>query len=114
MYIPEIAKVMIYQLKRENEALKLSVQYAENKMTVESVHNLNPHYTGLPNYKYVQWSLESRGLSYLSGLDSHIILKKEQLILALMKLRLNWPHADLAYRFDISSPQVSNIGITWI
>ena len=42
------------------------------------------------------------------------ILKKEQLLLTLMKLRINLPHADLAYRFDISSAQVLNIVITWI
>ena len=117
MYNPEIAKAMIDQLKRENESLKLSVQYAKRKMTVESVQNLIPLYTGLPNisiFNSLLETCESRGLSYWSGWEPHAILKKEQLLLTLMKLRLNLPHADLAYRFDISSAQVSNIVITWI
>ena len=83
MYNPEIAKAMIDQLKRENESLKLSVQYAKRKMTVESVHNLIPLYTGLPNisiFNSLLETCESRGLSYWSGWEPHAILKKEQLL----------------------------------
>ena len=68
MYNPEIAKAMIDQLKRENESLKLSVQYAKRKMTVESVHNLIPLYTGLPNISIFNSLLETcerRGLCLL-------------------------------------------------
>ena len=87
MYTPETEKAMIVQLTRENEALKLSVQYAKRKMNVESVQYLIPLYKVLHNISIFNGLLEtceSWGLSYWSGWQLHAILKKEQLLLTLM------------------------------
>ena len=89
MYKLETAKAIIFQLKRENEALKLSVKYAKRKMTIESVQHLIPLFKGLHNiiiFNGLLETCESRGLSYWSGWVPNASLKKEQLVLTFLKL----------------------------
>ena len=64
---------MIDQRKRENESLKLSVQYAKRKMTVECVQNLIPLYTGLPNIRTVYWK-PVKVEAFPIGLDGGLML----------------------------------------
>ena len=41
-------------------------------------------------------------MNYWAGWEPRGIEKKEQLLMALIKLRQNLPHGDLAYRFSTS------------
>ena len=40
--------------------------------------------------------------------------KFQEFIMVLMKLRLNVPHLDLAYRFDVSIPLVTRVISAWL
>ena len=40
--------------------------------------------------------------------------KFQEFIMVLMKLRLNVPHLDLAYRFDVSRPVVTRVISAWL
>ncbi|KAB0805417.1 hypothetical protein PPYR_02387 [Photinus pyralis] len=51
---------------------------------------------------------------YYSKWKVHKISVTDQVLLALMKLRQNFSHADLAFRFDVSVGKVSNIVLTFI
>ena len=69
-------------------------------------------YTGLPTlklldavYEHVAPHVTRRSLT---------LTKYQELVLALIKLRLNVPYQDLAYRFGVSVPTVSRIFLSWI
>ena len=71
-------------------------------------------YTGLPNRQIFDTILDfcnSMGINYGVGWEPRGIDKKEQLLMTFMKMRLNLPHGDLAYRFSTYTAQVSNIVI---
>lgn len=69
-------------------------------------------YTGLPSatilqavYEHVAPHVSRKSLS---------LTKFQELVMVLMKLRLNVPYWDLAYRFEVSASTVSRIFFTWI
>ena len=69
-------------------------------------------YTGLPSLDVV--------ITVLGFVEPHIKRKSktltpfQELIMVFMKLRLNVPQQDLAYRFDISQSTVSRIFFSWM
>ncbi|KAI1899740.1 hypothetical protein AGOR_G00064870 [Albula goreensis] len=96
-------------LKEENQALKESVE----KMSLTEVSLRNDpakvrFYTGLPNYfvfETVMWLLSP----HMKGDKSVKLSKFQQLLLTLMRLRLDLKNQDLAYRFGV---QVSTVART--
>lgn len=93
------------RLLEENDQLKQNLQ--SNKFTVENLNNSQiKAYTGLPSKDVFLWVL---------GLVA-VFLKKigklsagDQLLLVLMKLRLNLTNTDLGYRFNVCPTQISKV-----
>ena len=71
------------------------------------------YYTGLPNF-LVLMQVFHLCENYISTTSLTVLGTFEQFILVLMRLRLNLPLKDLAYRFGISQPTVSRIWNKWI
>ncbi|KAG0411349.1 hypothetical protein HPB47_002621 [Ixodes persulcatus] len=67
-----------------------------------------PFYTGLPNFAIllaVFQLIQSR----VSHNDRNCLTKFQEMIVFLIRLRLNTPLQDLAYRFQVSQPTISRI-----
>ncbi|KAJ8350939.1 hypothetical protein SKAU_G00260690 [Synaphobranchus kaupii] len=94
-------------LKKENQALRESVE----KMSLTEVSLRNDpakvrFYTGLPNYfvfETVMWLLSP----HMKGDKSIKLSKSQQLLLTLMRLRLDLKNQDLAYRFGVKVSTVT-------
>jgi hypothetical protein len=74
-------------------------------------------YSGLPNHSTFEALydlIKDVELNYYLDWAVQKIEKIDQLLLTLMKLRLNAPHLDLAERFSVSQATVSNIFLTYI
>ena len=69
-------------------------------------------YTGLPSYDVLKTTYEF--VSFRVTRNSPSTTKFQEFILVLIKLRLNVPHQDLAYRFNVSLPTVSRILSHWL
>ncbi|XP_053296486.1 uncharacterized protein LOC128456365 isoform X1 [Pleuronectes platessa] len=88
-------------LKKENQALRESVE----KMSLSENFLRNDaekvkFYTGLPNYfvlETVMWLLAP----HMDGMKNVRLSKFQQLLLTLMRLRLDLRNQDLAYRFGV-------------
>ncbi|XP_044763919.1 uncharacterized protein LOC123320620 [Coccinella septempunctata] len=110
----------LYFLKKENETLKRQLQNLSNRFSFEVIKDDNKlvnMYTGLPTvyiFDCLYDLFENLTLNYTQGWTVGIIPKKDQLLLTLMKLRLNLLHNDLACRFNCSQATVSNIISTWV
>jgi hypothetical protein len=66
------------------------------------------YYTGLPNFLLLMQVFHLCE-NYISTTSLTVLGKFEQFILVLMRLRLNLPLKDLAYRFGISQPTVGPV-----
>ena len=114
---PEVSRAIIEARNREIEDLQNQLARARKSTTVDSVKGLISLYTGLPDmsvFETLLFTCNSLGINYWAGWEPQEIERKEQMLLTLMKLRLNLPHADLAYRFGISATQVMVYCITCI
>ena len=69
-------------------------------------------YTGLPAYDILQ-TVYKYVLPFVVR-KSPTLSKFQEFVLTLMKLKLNMPMQDLAYRFGISLPTVSRIFLAWM
>lgn len=69
-------------------------------------------YTGLPAYDVLQ-TVYKYVLPFVVR-KSPTLSKFQEFVLTLMKLKLNMPMQDLAYRFGISLPTVSRIFLAWM
>ncbi len=69
-------------------------------------------YTGLPEFNVLKHVVDF--VSPHVTRRSKTLSPFQECVLVLMKLRLNVPSQDLAYRFDISLPTVSRIFSSWI
>ncbi|KAG5283093.1 hypothetical protein AALO_G00038220 [Alosa alosa] len=94
-------------LRRENRALRESVE--KMSLTEASLRN-DPEkvcfYTGLPNYfvfETVMWLLAP----HMKGDKNSKLSKFQQLLLTLMRLRLDLRNQDLAYRFGVKVATVT-------
>ena len=88
-------------LKKENRALREAVE--KQSLTENSLRN-DPEkvrfYTGLPNYfvfETVMWLLAP----HMDGAKNVKLAKFQQLLLTLMRFRLDLRNQDLAYRFGV-------------
>lgn len=109
-----------YFLKQEVDQGKVEIKNLKRAFSYKHIcetDKLVLLYTGIPTAK-----LFSALFNLVKDLDINYYLKwkveklskEDQLLLTLMKLRQNFPHADLAERFNISQSTVTNILITWI
>lgn len=109
-----------YLFKKELETLKLDMDKLSISFSFRHIEN-NNHlisvYTGLPTKELflTLYSLfENMNLNYFNGWQVVRISKIDQLLLTLMKLKLNLLNDDLGLRFNISRETVSNIFKTWL
>ena len=69
-------------------------------------------YTGLPSYEILMVVLEH--VSPFVARKTLSLDRFQEFVMVLMKLRLNVPLQDLAYRFKVSQPTVSRIFSSWL
>ena len=73
-------------------------------------------YTGLSNFGIlmlvIQWV--TTAVPYKKGTTGHSLSRFQEILMVLMKLKLNLEETDLAYRFKISQSSVSRIFNKWI
>ncbi|XP_028992285.1 uncharacterized protein LOC114847088 isoform X2 [Betta splendens] len=92
---------MLKALKKENQSLRESVEkmsLSENSLRNDA--EKVKFYTGLPNYfvlETVMWLLAP----HMDGMKNVKLSKFQQLLLTLMRLRLDLRNQDLAYRFGV-------------
>ncbi|XP_031333374.1 uncharacterized protein LOC116163533 [Photinus pyralis] len=109
-----------YFLKNEVNSLKTELLHLKQSFSFKKIEG-NSHlvtvYTGLPTKDIflTLFSLfENMKLNYFMGWQVVSVPKIDQLLLTLMKLKLNLLNADLALRFNISRETVANIFKTWL
>lgn len=120
-YVPTTSSALleaeVYFLKQELEELKSSARGGPfGFKDIENSDELCRLYTGLPCKSFIALYdlLKHIEINYYFGWNVEKISKIDQLLMCLMKLRQNNPHADLAQRFRVSQALVSNVVITWI
>lgn len=109
----EMRKKEMVQLKSQLEVRKHIFSFSQIEQDVEKVQ----YFTGLPDAPAVQFLedlLNSFDLVYHSGWVVQKIPLREQLLMTLMKLRLNLADLDLATRFNCGTDTVTNVVITII
>lgn len=106
-----------YFLLQENTELKMKLPLAFSFDAISNNDMRVTMYTGLPDartYKILFHYLEDLDFNFFLGWKVDKIPKQDQLVLALMKLKLNVPNEDLGVRFGCSNTTVRNIFMTWI
>nr|CAH7713592.1 unnamed protein product [Callosobruchus chinensis] len=111
----------------ENYYLRLDLERATEKLMhltdrfsfdiVKGKDKLVLLYTGLPTEKIFMSLfnlLKDIEIKYYFKWKVQKMRKIDQLFMTLMKLRQNFPHDDLAVRFNLSQGTVSNVVTTWI
>ncbi|XP_031331506.1 uncharacterized protein LOC116162110 [Photinus pyralis] len=104
----------------EKDLEDLKQKYNARQFTYDSICNNNElvsMYTGLPNnsvFCALYNLLKDLEINYYLKWQVQIISKKDQLFMTLMKLRRNFPHLDLAVRFNVSQATVTNVVLTWV
>lgn len=99
--VPVNFEDILKALKKENQALRESVEkmsLSENSLRNDA--EKVKFYTGLPNYfvlETVMWLLAP----HMDGMKNVKLSKFQQLLLTLMRLRLDLRNQDLAYRFGV-------------
>ena len=107
-------------LREENEKLKKQLEKQKETFSFSQIQN-NPdrvqYFTGLPDAAtvlFLEALLSKFELQYHSDWTVQMMPLVDQLLLTLMKLRLNCGHVDLATRFNCSTATVTNIFTTII
>ncbi|XP_030293373.1 uncharacterized protein LOC115593829 [Sparus aurata] len=107
-------------LREENEKLKKQLEKQKQTFSFSQIQN-NPdrvqYFTGLPDAAtvlFLEALLSKFELQYHSDWTVQMMPLVDQLLLTLMKLRLNCGHVDLATRFNCSTATVTNIFTTII
>ncbi|KAK5643913.1 hypothetical protein RI129_007758 [Pyrocoelia pectoralis] len=109
-----------YFLKQEITMLQTKLQNLKLSFGIEHIQENNKlllMYTGLPQiglFNKLFDLLNQFDIAYYSNWEVQKISKENQLLLCLMKLKLNLLHEDLAVRFGISSSSITNIFLTWL
>lgn len=114
-------------LKAENFLLKTELE--KKTQLLETVHNqmsftsicrsdkLVLEYTGLPTaaiFEALYALIERVEVNYYLKWKVQKLSRKDQLLLTLMKLRHNFKHTDLAFRFNVSNATVTNVVVTFV
>lgn len=115
------------ELRKENDKLKAKVADIESRLAetnfsfdfkfIENSDDKVFAHTGLPRKEvfYIVFNtLSSLEFTYVCGWTPTKISMKNQLLMTLMKLRMDLRNFDLAERFKCSVATVSNIVRTWI
>ena len=110
-------KTVVQQLKKENELLNTRISTLT--LTEDSMIGNDKKvsfYTGLPNLAILMLVIQyvTVAIPYKKGTTGHSLSCFQEIMLVLMKLRLNLDERDLAYRFEISQSSVSRIFKKWI
>ncbi|CAN7950193.1 unnamed protein product [Ixodes pacificus] len=108
-------------LEDENRQLMSDLRYARAKLAAHCLDedafqenkDMVPFYTGLPNFAILLavFQLIQRRVSHN---DRNCLTKFQEMIVFLIRLRLNTPLQDLAYRFQVSQPTISRIVDRWL
>ncbi|KAL7292438.1 hypothetical protein TKK_0014022 [Trichogramma kaykai] len=112
-YQAEIIEKLNLKLKNQSEVIEKLNSKIESMTFVENSFRGNDektlYYTGLPNAELL-FLIHATVHSYLKPIRNKAALTTfQELILSLIKIRLNLPFTDLAYRFDISVSTASRI-----
>lgn len=115
------------KLKKENRKMQSKIDEMEKYLASQNVSFDFQHiahsdhkifqYTGLPNKRIFEIVLETMSnlqFSYVLGWNVTRISQANQLLMTLMKLRMDLRYFDLAERFKCSEATVSNVVRTWI
>ncbi|XP_020487666.2 uncharacterized protein [Labrus bergylta] len=98
---------LLKALKKENQALRESVERMSlSESSLRNDAEKVKFYTGLPNFfvlETVMWLLAP----HMDGMKNMKLSKFQQLLLTLMRLRLDLRNQDLAYRFGIKVSMVT-------
>lgn len=107
-----------YFLRQQVAKQEIDLQGGEFSFKlIEGNDKLCKLYTGIPTtavFLALYGLLENIPINYYLKWNVEKITKLDQLLMCLMKLRQNYPHADLAVRFKVSQATVTNIVITWV
>lgn len=110
----------IYFLRQQNECLKKQLKSVAEKFTFQSIEHSDKminFYTGIPTkdlFLCLSGLFENIDLNYFNGWNVTTLSKTDQMLLTLVKLKLNLMFDDLAFRFGISRTTASNIFKTWL
>ena len=110
-----------YFLKQELEDVTSKLKNLTTSFSFELEHIKNNDlqvlmYTGIPTsavFIVLFETMDSFKIKY-AGWQVMLLPKVDQLLITLIKLRLNMSQEDLAIRFNYSQATVTNIVITWI
>lgn len=109
-----------YFLKKKNDELELKLKQLNLSFTFENLsqnEQLLTSYTGIPSNEVfiaLYNLVKNAEIKYHLNWNVESISKIDQILLTLMKLRNNFPHFDLAVKFNCSKGTVSNVVVTWI
>ena len=115
-----VLEAEIYFLNQDLEQVNEKLNQLTTRFSYEHIKKNDSHvlmYTGIPTndlFMILYETMESFHLKYYAGWNVKLLSKTDQLLMTLMKLRLNLPHEDLAIRFNCSSATVTNVVMTWI
>lgn len=110
-----------FLLKIEIERLNSKINSLKNQpfsfAVIEDTDSLITYYTGLPNKKTISWVFDifaNVQITYFLRWNVESINRNDQILMTLMKLRLNIDFIDLGVRFGCSRKTVTNVVMTWI
>jgi hypothetical protein len=115
-----VAEAENYFLRQQIEELNKKMSYMSLRFCYQNVQGSDKLillYSGLPKHSTFEALYDlfkDVELNYYLGWAVQKIENIDQLLLTLMKLRLNAPHLDPAERFYVSQATVSNIFLTYI
>ncbi|XP_056144593.1 uncharacterized protein LOC130124497 [Lampris incognitus] len=113
-----LLEIEVDMLRRENEKLKRELEKQKQTFSFSQISSNRvkvKYFTGLPDVATVlvlEALLSKFELQYHSNWTVQSMPLVDQLLLTLMKLKLNSGHEDLATRFNCSTATVTNIFIT--
>lgn len=109
-----------YFLKQELEEANQKLKNLTSRFSYEHIKNNDSQilmYTGIPSnalFLILVETIDDFKIKYYAGWNVILLPKVDQIVMTLMKLRLNLPHKDLGLRFNCSTSTVTNIVMTWI
>ena len=110
----------LYFARQENAKLKQQLTEDKERMRFSKLREMDTlvfKYTSLPTaaeFDAIVSVIQRFSLTYYMGWKVEALDTEDQLLVTLMKLRLNLPLFDLAYRFKISDTTVQNIFLTLV